>query len=433
MTAPCRIIGVLDNGIDGLTPESLAHIRDADLVIGGSRTLALFDGELKETAGMEDLTGRLSAIPEWISQAQAQGQSVVVLATGDPLCHGIAEYLSARLSVGTYQVLPNVSTVQLACARLGVTWQDMQILSVHKSDAGEWREGAGPEHGLYPLLRAVERYDRLAVLTSAQNSPDRIARMLVAEGLDSDLELAVAERLARDDERILTGLSVADAARIRFADPNVLLLWREAPRRPQVLFGLADDAYLQRRPEKGLITKREVRALSLARMQLRADSNVWDIGAGSGSLGLEAARLCPAGHVYAIEKDAQDVGVCAQNRRRLGVINYSLVEGKAPDGLDGWPDPDAVFIGGTGGELAALIRLCLRRLRPGGTLVMNFVTFENLGLALSELKICGAAWDITQLQASRSRPIRDMHRLAAENPVWILCAAKSNVGETEND
>ncbi len=422
MTDPCRIIGVLDNGIDGLTPEALAHIRDADLVIGGTRTLALLKGELKETAVTQDLTGRLSKIPEWITQAQARGQSVVVLATGDPLCHGIAAHLSTRLSVGTYQVLPNVSTVQLACARLCVAWQDMKILSVHQSDAGEWREGAGPEHGLYPLLRAVERHDRLAVLTSAQNSPDRVARMLVAEGLDAELRLGVAERLARDDERILTGLSVAEAAGLGFADPNVLLLWREAPRRPRVLFGLADDQYLQRRPEKGLITKREVRALSLARLQLRADSIVWDIGAGAGSLGLEAARLCPEGHVYAIEKDAQDVRICTQNRRRLGVTNYSLTEGKAPDGLDGWPDADAVFIGGTGGELAALIRLCLRRLTPGGALVMNFVTFENLSLALSELKDCGAAWDLTQLQASRSRPVLDRHRLAAENPVWILCA-----------
>lgn len=419
---PCRIIGVLDNGIEGLAPAALAHIRDADLVIGGTRMLALLAGEFKQTARTEDLTGRLSAIPEWIEQARAQGQRVVILATGDPLCYGIAGYLSERLRPGTWEVLPNVSTLQLACARLGLAWQDMKILSLHQSDAGEWGEGAGPKHGLYPLLRAVDQYDRLAVLTSPQNSPDRIARMLVAERLDGDLELAVAEHLARDDERILSDLSVAEAAGLVFVDPNVLLLWRKAPRHPQVLFGLADDAYLQRRPEKGLITKREVRALSLARLQLRVDSVVWDIGAGSGSLGLEAARLCPTGHVYAIEKDAEDARICAQNRRRLKVTNYSLLEGKAPAGLDAWPDPHAVFIGGSGGELAALIRLCLGRLRPGGALVMNFVTFENLGLALSELNDCGAAWDVTQLQASRSRPIRDMHRLVAENPVWILCA-----------
>jgi len=344
VTDPCRIIGVLDSGIEGFAPDALAYVRDADLVIGGMRTLALLDGERKATARTQDLTGRLALVPNWIAAAWARGSNVVVLATGDPLCHGITGYLAARLPPRTYRVLPNVSTIQLACARLGMAWQDMRILSVHQSDAGEWREGASPEHGLYPLLRAVERYDRLEVLTSAQNGPDCIARMLVTEGLDTGLGLAVAERLARDDERVLTGLSVAEAAGRAFADPNVLLLWREASRPPPILFGLEDYEYMQRRPEKGLITKREVRVLSLARLRLRADSIVWDIGAGSGALGLEAARLCPEGHVYAIEKDAEDARICVQNRRRLGVTNYSLVEDKAPEGTDGWPDPDAVFI-----------------------------------------------------------------------------------------
>lgn len=433
MTRPCHIIGVLDNGIDGLVPEALAHIRRADLVIGGTRTLELFGSELKEAAGTQDLTGRIAAIPEWIAQAQVQGQRVVVLATGDPLCHGIAAYLAAQLRPGTFRVLPNVSTVQLACARLGMAWQGLKILSVHGSDTGEWLEGAGPEHSLYPVLGAVERHEQLAILTNAGNSPDRIARMLAAEGLDAGIELAVAERLGREDEQVLTDLRVTDAAGRKFADPNVLLLWREEPPRPPVLFGLADDEYLQRRPEKGLITKREVRALSLARLGLRADSIVWDIGAGCGSIGLEAARLCPDGHVYAIEKDAPDARICTENRRRLGVTNYSLTEGRAPAGLDGWPAPDSVFIGGAGGELAVLIGLCLRRLRPGGILVMNFVTLENLGLAVAELKAQDAQWDITQLQASRSRPVLNLHRLAAENPVWILCASKENRGGGGND
>lgn len=372
-TRSCHIIGVLDNGLRGLTPEALACIQGADLVIGGTRSLTLFADQLAAKARTRDLTGRHSVLPDWITTAQAEGRSVVILATGDPLCHGIAGYLETRLPPETYEVMPNVSTVQLACARLGMAWQDMKILSVHQRDAGEWYEGAGPEHGLYPVLRALDRYDRLAVLTSAQNTPNRIVRMLVAEGLGGELRLAVAEHLARDDEHIVRGRTLAAVAGLRFADPNVLLLWRDTPRR-RVLFGLADEDYRQRRPERGLITKREVRALSLARLQLRADSVVWDIGAGSGALGLEAARLCSEGHVYAIEKDAEDLAICARNRRRLGVTNYSLLQGKAPAGLNAWPDPDAVFIGGTGGESASLIRLCLSRLKNGGTLVMNFVT-----------------------------------------------------------
>ena len=429
MAEPCRIIGVLDNGPRGLTSGALAFVRAADLVIGVRRTLDLFAGELGSGTRVRDLTGRIPQVPDWIREAQARAQGVVVLATGDPLCHGIGGFLQARLAPGTFEVVPNVSTIQLACARLALAWQDMKIVSVHQGDAGEWCVGAGPEHSLYRLLRAVDRFDRLAVLTGPENTPDRIARMLVAEGLDGDFRLAVAEHLARVDERIVADLSPRDAATRRFADPNVLLLWRRAPRRSEVLLGLADDDYRQRRPDRGLITKREVRALSLARMQLRADSIVWDIGAGSGSLGLEAARLCAEGHVFAIEKDAEDVENCRQNRRRLQARNYSVTQCKAPAGLDTLPDPDAVFIGGSGGELTRLIHLCLERLRPGGSLVMSFVTFENLGVAIDTLKTCGALWDVTQLQSSRSQPVLDMHRLAAQNPVWIVCAAMSETEE----
>ena len=138
----------------------------------------------------------------------------------------------------------------------------------------------------------------------------------------------------------------------------------------------------------------------------------------------EAARLARHGHVWAIEKNAGDAANARENARRLRASNYTLVEGKAPDTLDAWPDPDAVFIGGSGGELAGLIHLVLARLAPGGRLVMNFVTLENLATATTALSAAGAVWDVVQLQASRSQPILDMHRLAAQNPVWILTARK---------
>jgi precorrin-6Y C5,15-methyltransferase (decarboxylating) len=238
----------------------------------------------------------------------------------------------------------------------------------------------------------------------------------------------VAERLCTADERVVADLTPADAAQQRFADPNVVLLWRTRERPNPVRFGLADAAFHQRQPDKGLITKQEVRAVSLARLQLRADSRLWDIGAGSGSVGLEAARLCPQGHVWAIEKNDGDVAIARQNVAAFGVSNHTLVHGKAPEGLDQWADPDAVFIGGSGGELAELITLCLRRLRPGGWLVMNFVTLENLATATQALAAQQARWDVLQLQAARSKPILHMHRMAAENPVWIVCAQAGGEG-----
>jgi precorrin-6Y C5,15-methyltransferase (decarboxylating) len=423
----CRIIGVLDDGVASLSRTALAHLQQAQLVIGGSRTLQLFAAQIDPAAIQRDLTGALVQVPEWIRAAQAEGQRVVLLATGDPLCHGIAAYLASRLCFEAIDVLPNVSTLQLACARLGLPWQDMKFSSVHSKDAGDWVEGSEPSHGLYALLRDIRQNDRLAILTSPDNTPDRIARMLVTEGLADDFQMAVAERLCQPEERVLSGISIQAATQVPFADPNVVLLWRTTVRPQPVLFGLPDASYQQRYPEKGLITKNEVRVVSLARMQLRANSVVWDIGAGSGSVGLEAARLCSQGHVYAIEKNVDDSAIVRSNRKTLGISNHTLVHGKAPEGLQHWPDPDAVFIGGSGGELADLIRLILQRMKPEGWLVMNFVTLENLSLAVDTVKSIGYAWDVLQLQASRSKPILHMNRMAAENPVWLVCAQKVTV------
>ena len=464
---PCRIIGVLDDGAASLTPTALAHIRQADVIIGAERTLALFAGQFKPGARTFDLTGQLKAVPGWIDAAREAGQSCVVLATGDPLCFGIAPYLAARLCTQALEILPNVSTLQLACARLGMAWQDVPFLSIHAKDAGPWQRGAGPSHGLYRLAQAVHAHDRLLVLTSPDNTPARIAELLRIEGLADTVQMAVAENLLQPDEHVHAQLSVDEAAGMTFAPLNVVALWRIQPRDNPVLMGREDESYFQRRPKGdgtgGLITKQEVRAVSLARLQLRADSLVWDIGAGSGSVGLEAARLCHRGHVWAIEKNAHDIEVIRQNHDAFRVANYTLVHDKAPAGMEAWPDPDAVFIGGSGGELTDLIRLVLSRLKPGGHLVMNFVTLENLATALETLKdvqtqgigakqsaetdpakaVHGAHdsvsndggsaaesgsgrtlhWDVLQLQASRSRPILSMNRLAAENPVWLVSAS----------
>ncbi len=420
----CRIIGVLDDGKASLSEIALQHLAQADVVIGAERTLALFDDVMSAQAIRRPLKGALTAVPEFIRAALADELRVVVLATGDPLMYGIAGYLAAHLCVDALEVIPNVSTIQLACARLGMPWQEMKLCSVHSRDAGEWQRGSDARHGMYGLLQQMRQAARLAVLTSPQNSPDRIARMMLAEGMQDGWHIAVCEHLCQPDEQVHSELSVVEAAKMQFAEPNVMLLWRSEQKQETVMFGLPDLAYQQRQPEKGLITKQEVRAVSLARMQLRTDSIVWDIGAGSGSVGLEAARLCRNGHVYAVEKNAADVEIATANWRSAAVSNYSLIHSKAPEGLSDWPAPDAVFIGGSGGELAQLIHLCLEKLRPGGRLVMNFVTLENLAAATSVLSESGCEWDVLMLQASRSKPILDMHRMAAENPVWLVCAAK---------
>ena len=419
----CQIIGVLDNGIQGLTSDVVKTIQSANLVIGATRTLQLFSTLIKQ-AEKKDLTGHLKDVPGWIAIALQMGQKVVVLATGDPLCHGIASFLYKRLDKELLEIIPNVSSLQLAFSRIGLPWQDAKIVSVHNKDAGEWKKGAGLEHGLYGLLQAIFNNDKLAILTGPENTPDRIARMMVVEKIANQFDMTVAENLLLEDEKIVQNKTVEFMAKQVFNGNDIVILQRKQAKQARTLFGLQDSDFHQRKPDKGLITKREVRAVSLAMMQLKNNSIVWDIGAGSGAVGLEAARLCYQGYVYAIEKNSADFEIASKNAEQLEVYNYHLINSKAPLGLDDWPSPDAVFIGGTGGELAELIQLCLQRLTPDGWLVMNFVTIENLSTAVESLKKHNAIWNITQLQASRSQPILHMHRMKSENPVWIISAQR---------
>ncbi len=428
MTKPAYIIGVLDNGVAGLSAAALQRLHQADVIIGARRTLLLFKNEFSQTIRQYDIAEGLSKVPAWITQAQTDDLNVVVLATGDPMCHGIGSYLMNKLEENTCKVIANVSTLQLAFSRIGLAWQEAKICSVHSKDAGEWAKDAGAAHGLYPVLEAVRSYNLVAIFTSPDNSPERIARMLINVGLGEAFKMSVAETLLTDQENVIRNLSLYDAANHHFVNPNIVILQRQTTN-PTTLFGLADESFVQRKPDKGLITKREVRAVSLARLQLRIDSVVWDIGAGSGSVGLEAARLCSKGYVYAIEKNEADFTIAQQNGEQMNVSNYRVQHGKAPNLLSDWPDPDAIFFGGSGGELAELISLCLLRMKVGGCLVMNFVTLENLALATKVLKELKAEWDVTQLQASRSQPILHMHRMKAENPVWIVCAQRNKENE----
>ena len=417
------LIGILDDGWAGLSDAAREQLAKADVIIGAGRTLDLVRASVSK-AELKDMDGALTRVPAWAQTALAEGRAVAILATGDPLCHGIAAWLGDKLDA-PLEILPNVSTFQLACARFRQPWQDIIIASCHSKDAGEWFAGATPTHGLYPAMRAIAQHAHVFLFTGPENNPARLARALQTAGYASDeVSLSVACRLQLPDEQLFPALTLDEAARTDFPEPNVVLVQR-AERSGAQTFGLDDLEYIQRTPEKGLITKQEARAVSLAKLRIKPDATVWDIGASSGSVGLEAARLTPHGHVWAIEKNEGDAANARANAARFRISNYSLFDGKAPQHLDTWPNPDAVFIGGSGGELGELIRQILARLKPGGRLVMNFVTLENLATATSALNESAAEWDVVQLQASRSQPILDMHRMAAQNPVWIVTAAKA--------
>lgn len=196
--------------------------------------------------------------------------------------------------------------------------------------------------------------------------------------------------------------------------------------------GQPDELFFQRKPEKGLITKAEIRILSLARMALAAADVVWDIGTGSGAVAVEAAMLAPEGRVYAIEKNAEDVDIARKNVEKFRLHNVEVIHGRAPQALAQVPDdPDAVFIGGSGGEMSELVGEVIARMRPQARLVVNAITLENLAAAQQALRLSGYPYDVTLVQIARSKPILDLVRFEALNPIFILSTVKGGAAGQE--
>ena len=191
--------------------------------------------------------------------------------------------------------------------------------------------------------------------------------------------------------------------------------------------GLPDDAFAQKRPNKGLITKSEVRAVSLYSLRLRRDSVVWDIGAGTGSVALEAAWIASQGRVFAVERDDESLSLLRRNVQDLGSDNVEVVAGEAPQALESLPDPDSVFIGGTGGRLQEIINTVGSRLKPGGVVVGNFIAVERANEAHQLMKDLGLLTDMTLVSASRGKALPDgSTRLEAMNPVFIITGQKGS-------
>ncbi|MED1793430.1 precorrin-6y C5,15-methyltransferase (decarboxylating) subunit CbiE [Brevibacillus nitrificans] len=403
MTQTMKVIGIGDDGQQSLLPLYRSWIEESELLVGGERHLSFFP----EYAGEKRvLKGGLTALVE---ELRSETRKTVILASGDPMFYGIGSLLAKKLNVEIY---PHHSSIQLAFAKMGEAWQDAALMSVH----GRSIKG---------LAQRIDGKEKVALLTDAQNSPAAIAGYLLSFGM-TEYDAFVAENLGSDEEK--TGWYTLDEmADGVFSDLNVVILKkrRESPVWP---FGIADEEFSQRKPDKGLITKKEVRILSIAQLQLHAKSIVWDIGTCTGSVAIEAARIARDGEVYGVEKNADDLENCRQNMAKFRT-DLTVVNARAPHGLDTFPDPDAVFIGGSGGELRELLNICCTRLRPNGRIVVNAATIETLYEATQAFAAEGFETSVTLAQLSRSKPILSLTRFEALNPIYIITAWAKKVEE----
>ena len=400
------IVGVAAEGISSLSPPICQRINQAEFLFGGKRLLEMFPafaGE-KMTIG-NNLTEVAGLIKLNLGQKR-----IVVLASGDPGFYGITRYLSETLGKGSLEIIPNVSSMQLAFARIGESWGDAALTSVHSRPIEE-------------IVDIVRSNRKVGILTDDRNTPAEIARVLSDYGVGG-YRSYVCQDLGTENEKITESDLGSLKNQTGFSSLNIVILIKNADREERdistrQLLGLADDRFKQ--PTQGhLITKLEVRAVSLAKLALTEKSTVWDIGAGSGAVAIEAAFLARKGNVFAIEKNAEAVDAINENVRRFGCDNISVIQAMAPDKLDSLPAPDAVFVGGNGGEMDEILLFCCRRLKPGGRLVVNAATLETLQDALDGLKVNGFASEVTFITAGRSKAILNLTRLEALNPVFVI-------------
>ncbi|MDO3377527.1 precorrin-6y C5,15-methyltransferase (decarboxylating) subunit CbiE [Geoalkalibacter halelectricus] len=403
MNKKIYVIGAGVEGHEGFGRRSLDLIAQAGLLIGGERQLELFP----EHPGRKVSIGNnLAEVVELLTNTQ---ELTVVLTSGDPLFFSIGRYLLRNLPAGDLEFIPNVSSVQYAFAKIKVPWDDAVFISAH---------GRG-------LKKAVDRIvanDKAAILTDEINTPKAIATELTARGREG-YAAYLCEELGTPRERILA-TDVKGLLEIEAAPLNVLILIKEYDADGDAYIptlGIPDEEFAA---VKKLITKEEVRVIALAKLQLRHDMCLWDIGAGSGSVSIEADHLLPNGRIFAVERNPQCLQFIRDNLRKFNARNISLVEGEAPACLENLPDPDRVFIGGSGGNLWDILKAVDERLPAEGRIVLNAITLDTLTSSTEFFDNAGYDVEVTAVNISRTRPLTDYKMFEANNPVFVITATK---------
>lgn len=398
------VVGMGDEGCPGLSSIAANAIAKAQILAGGKRHLDFFpqfSGE--KIVFKDDLTQTIKRIAELSLE-----HTICVLASGDPLFFGIGNLIRKKVGPEYVDFIPAPSSVQHAFAKIGIPWDDAEVLSLH----GRSSKG---------LITKLQFLNKVALFTDKINHPKEIASYLLSFN-ESEWTAFVCENLGGEKEKIrkfdLKSLSEEEGI-----DPlNVLILIRNSAnwKPPTVVPNVSEENYSKRVPKKGLITKKEVRILSIAFLNIREDSVIWDIGAGSGSIAIEAAQIAKNGKSYAIEIDPEGIEICKQNILLQKTDNVHVISGKAPEVLEKLPDPDCIFVGGSNGDIYEIIRISLNKLLPLGSLVINAVTIDNVSQIYQSFKKLKLVPEVTLLNVSRGRVLKDYLRYEALNPIHIF-------------
>lgn len=398
-----HVVGAGIEGQEGFSQRALHLLEHADVIVGAPNQLALFNNLKGEKRILEHETDVCEQL------RQVMHANVVVLASGDPLFFSIGRDLLRNIPAENLEFVPNVTSAQFAFARIKQPWDDAVFISAE---------------GL-PLTMVVNRIianDKAAVLTHDRCPASAIAREMLHRGREG-YSVYVCENLGGDGERI-EETSVKALRDMKISPLNVLIFIKRFDHEGvqyQPTLGIADSQFQSLRKQ---ITPEEVRVIALAKLQLRQDMTLWDIGAGSGSICVEADFLLPHGRIYAVERNSEYLGFLRHNLNKFSTRNVRIIEGEAPSCLEELPDPDRVFIGGSGGQLWSLLETVDARMNPEGRIVLTASTLDTLTAATDFFENNGYTIQVTTVNIARTSNTSDYKIFEAQNPVNIVMATK---------
>lgn len=390
------LIGMGSGQPENLTLQGLAALRQADLILGARRLLAVLPAGCTENRAA---AYRPDEVAELLQTSGAE--NAVLVYSGDTGFYSGASSMMEKLeALGVRaRVLPGLSSIQLLAAALGRPWQGWNLVSAHGRTCD-------------PVAECMQGRPTF-FLTGGSEDPATLCAQLAAEGF-GDVQGVVGQCLGTPEEKLFRG-SVKELAAGRFNSLSVLLV-EAAEVLPRRAPGLPDEAF-----ERGDVpmTKQEVRAAVLAKLAVRPEDILWDVGAGTGSVSVELALAAPRGRVYAVECRLEGCALIKANREKFRTRNLVLVEGLAPAALSDLPAPDAVFIGGSKGSLAAIVDAALDK-NPDARICVSAIALETLSAAVAALTAKGRTVQVSQIAVSRAKAVGGLHLMMAQNPIYLI-------------
>lgn len=390
------LIGMGSGQPENLTLQGLAALRQADLILGARRLLAVLPAGCTENRAA---AYRPDEVAELLQTSGAE--NAVLVYSGDTGFYSGASSMMEKLeALGVRaRVLPGLSSIQLLAAALGRPWQGWNLVSAHGRTCD-------------PVAECMQGRPTF-FLTGGSEDPATLCAQLAAEGF-GDVQGVVGQCLGTPEEKLFRG-SVKELAAGRFNSLSVLLV-EAAEVLPRRAPGLPDEAF-----ERGDVpmTKQEVRAAVLAKLAVRPEDILWDVGAGTGSVSVELALAAPRGRVYAVECRPEGCALIKANREKFRTRNLVLVEGLAPAALSDLPAPDAVFIGGSKGSLSAIVDAALDK-NPDARICVSAIALETLSAAVAALTAKGRTVQVSQIAVSRAKAMGGLHLMMAQNPIYLI-------------